>query len=317
MRALLAGDKHFPEPPSVFVTPAWLEAWWRAFGKGAVQALLSVKQDGRVAGLAPLLVMGDTASFIGSPDVCDYLDFYITPGEEERFCTAVLHYLFQNGVNKLDLHSLRPDSAALAGLSGAVETLGVELTCSREAVSVELKLPGSWEQYLALLNKKQRHEVRRKLRRLEEAGPYRYRVIKGEAAVDYLPHFLKMFKNNPEKADFLTRSMETFFTTAIKSAIISGLGRFGVLELADRAAAAVLYFDHRNGVYLYNSAYEPCFSPLSAGLMSKVLSLKEAIERGRLTYDFLKGGEVYKHRLGGRDTPIFHCTVTRPEQPLY
>lgn len=313
MRAIQAKENRFPAPPSVFVTPAWLEAWWRSFGEGAVLNLLSVRCGGSVAGLAPLLIKGDTASFIGSPDVCDYLDFCVISGEEQRFFAAVLHHLFHQGVSKLDLHSLRPDSAALSGLAQAVEELGLEPACVTEAVSVELELPGSWGEYLELLTKKQRHEVRRKLRRLEEAGPYCYRVIKGEEAVSFIPHFLEMFTMNPEKAGFLTGTMKSFFPEVIMSTAQSGMGRFGILELAGRVAAAVYYFDYQGAVYLYNSAYEPDFSAVSAGLLCKVLSIKDAIERGRLLYDFLKGGEVYKHRLGGRELPIYHCTVTRPE----
>jgi CelD/BcsL family acetyltransferase involved in cellulose biosynthesis len=318
MRASLDGEKHFPVPPSVFVTPAWLETWWGSFGGSASPMLLSVKKNGRTTGLAPLLVRGETASFIGCPEVCDYLDFCVIPGEEQNFSAAVLQYLFQSGISKLELHALRPDSAALAGLSGSAQSLpGVELTCVQEAVSVELKLPGSWEQYLAMLDKKQRHEVRRKLRRLKEAGPYCYRVIEGEAAVDFTPHFLEMFKQNPEKEGFLSGTMSRFFPLAIKAAIQSGLARFGVLEFAERPAAAVLYFDYRGAVYLYNSAYEPEFAPLSAGLLCKALNLKDAIERGRLRYDFLKGGEAYKYRLGGLDIPIFQCSAIRTGQPLY
>lgn len=312
MRAFQAVESRSLAPPSVFVTPVWLEAWWRSFGEGAALALLAVRCEGSVTGLAPLLIRGDTAAFIGSPDVCDYLDFCVISGEEQRFFAAVLYHLFQNGVSKLELHSLRPDSAALAGLAQAMEEPAIKTALTRETISVELALPGSWDQYLALLTKKQRHEVRRKLRRLEEAGPYRYRAVEGEEAVSFIPHFLEMFKKNPEKANFLTGKMEIFFTAAIKAAAQSGLARFGLLELAGRVAAAVFYFDYCGGIYLYNSAYDPDFGPFSAGLLCKVLSIKDAVERGRVRYDFLKGGEVYKHRLGGREIPIYHCTVTRP-----
>ncbi len=46
------------------------------------------------------------------------------------------------------------------------------------------------------------------------------------------------------------------------------------------------------------------------GLMSKVLSLKAAIEEGLRTYNLLKGDETYKTRLGGKTIPLSRCQVT-------
>ena len=67
---------------SVFVLPQWLESWWREFGAGAEQNVCIVEEDGDVIGVAPLMVRDGTASFIGSTDVCDYMDFVVAPGKE-------------------------------------------------------------------------------------------------------------------------------------------------------------------------------------------------------------------------------------------
>jgi CelD/BcsL family acetyltransferase involved in cellulose biosynthesis len=48
---------------------------------------------------------------------------------------------------------------------------------------------------------------------------------------------------------------------------------------------------------------------LSVGLLSKVLSVRDAIRSGLRTYDFLKGGEAYKQHLGGRPLPLYRCRV--------
>jgi hypothetical protein len=60
---------------------------------------------------------------------------------------------------------------------------------------------------------------------------------------------------------------------------------------------------------LYNNGYEPRFRSLSLGLISKVLTIKDSIERRRERYDFLKGTEAYKQRLGGRPVPLYRCRV--------
>jgi CelD/BcsL family acetyltransferase involved in cellulose biosynthesis len=299
--------------PSVFLLPGWLEAWWRVFGSGAELYLHTVRLDGEIIGIAPLLRSGRTTSFIGSPDLCDYLDFIVVPGAEREFFTGLLRFLEREGVAQLDLHSLRPDSAAFRYLAGEEGRGGGSAgpLIEREEVSLELDLPAGWEAYLASLSKKQRHEVRRKLRRLEEAGQPRYFTVEDRDALkDYWPLFFKLFaESRPDKAGFLNPARKEFFPAAVEAAAGCGLAKLGVLELDGLPAAMVLCFDYRGVYYLYNSAYDPAFAPLSAGLMAKVYCIREAVELGRRRFDFLKGGEPYKYRLGGREIPVFHCRV--------
>jgi CelD/BcsL family acetyltransferase involved in cellulose biosynthesis len=63
-------------------------------------------------------------------------------------------------------------------------------------------------------------------------------------------------------------------------------------------------------VYLYNSAYDPQYSSLSVGVLSKALNIKDSIERGKKRFDFLKGAEQYKYHLGGREVQLSSCQIT-------
>jgi CelD/BcsL family acetyltransferase involved in cellulose biosynthesis len=62
-------------------------------------------------------------------------------------------------------------------------------------------------------------------------------------------------------------------------------------------------------VSIYNSGYDPNYVSLSAGLLSKVLAIKGSIEKGKKKFDFLKGEEMYKHHLGGKEVPLFRCQI--------
>ena len=81
------------------------------------------------------------------------------------------------------------------------------------------------------------------------------------------------------------------------------------LDLNDRPIAAAMCIDYQDTVYLYNSGYDADFRQLSAGLMSKVLSIQASIRDGRQVYDFLKGAEIYKKRLGGKPVDICRCVL--------
>ena len=82
-----------------------------------------------------------------------------------------------------------------------------------------------------------------------------------------------------------------------------------LLDLDGTPAAAVMCFDYNSTVYLYNNSYDRKFHSLSVGLLSKVLSIQDSIQKGRKRYDFLKGDEIYKHRLGGKPVQLHRCQV--------
>lgn len=296
---------------SVFVLPWWLRAWWREFGSGARAYLRDVREDGNVIGMAPLKIARGRASFVGSADVCDYLDFAIAPGKELPFFDTLLDGLRDEGVSELYLESLRDDSTVFATLTEVATGRGYEVSRNLVDVSLDLELPSTWEEYLDMLTPKQRREVRRRLRRLYEAGDIDYRTFEDTESVQaVMDVFLRLFRDSKkEKAAFMTPRMESFFRSIAEAMAEAGLLRFGILELDALPVAAVMCFDHNNKVYLYHSGYDTQYRSLSVGLLSKALSIKDSIQRGRRQYDFLKGAEAYKYRLGGREIPVYNCRI--------
>jgi len=297
---------------SPFVLPPWLKVWWQELGAEAELYLSSVRQGENIIGIAPLLLKEGKASLVGSVDVCDYLDFVIAPEREQDFFGVLLDDLKGKGVNHLDLRPLRPDSTVLIHLVSIAENRGDEVLCQPEDVSIELDLPATWEEYLAVLTTKQRHEVRRKLRRLSEAGKVDYHFVEDSVAVpDAIDIFLKMFtESRQDKATFLTTQMESFLRSLANSMTEAGLLRLGILDLDTSPIAMIMCFDYNDCLYLYNSGYDPQYNNLSAGLLCKVLCIKESIQEGKKRFDFLKGSEPYKYHLGGREVPLYRCQIT-------
>jgi CelD/BcsL family acetyltransferase involved in cellulose biosynthesis len=295
----------------IFVLPHWLEIWWREFGAKGDLYLCTVRERGAVIGIAPLLLRDEEAFFIGGDDVCDCLDFVVVPGREHDFFNILLDDLSRRGLDLLNLRPLRPDSTVLTHLVDIARERGYEVSCTLEDVSLELDLPPTWDEYLGMLKQKQRHEVRRKLRRIREAGQVNYRIIEDNGNIlDAVDIFLQLFrKGKAEKAFFMNTERESFFRSMAKAMAQAKLLRLGILEFKALPIAAVMCFDYNNTIYLYNSSYDPQYGSLSVGVISKVLSIKESIERGRRTFDFLKGAEDYKYRLGGKEIPLHACQI--------
>jgi len=298
----------------LFLLPPWLSVWHRNFAANEKPSIVAVKRDGKIIGIAPLLIEGKTARIIGSPNVCDYEDFVIAAGEAELFSQGLLDYLKQTGITALDVGVVRPDSSIVSSLVPAARNAGATVSLASDEVTLEKDLPPAWEDYLQSLDAKQRHEVKRKLRRLEEAGTSGYRIVTTPADVPaFMDAFVRMFvESRTDKAAFLTEKMDAYFKDLARVMAQAGLFRGGALELDGHVVAAVMAFDYNGTVYLYNSGYAPDQSQLSVGILSKALLIKDSIERGRKRFDFLKGGERYKYHLGGREIQLQRCTIALP-----
>ena len=276
--------------------------------------MLSVRSGGRVIGFAPMRTRGPEARFLGDVNVCDYLDVAAEPGREPEFLAVLVDALRREGVRRLDLRVLRPESTIVRFLQGAVEPLGGRADFRPEDMTYELELPASWDAYLDGLDGHQRHEVRRKLRRFEEAGPFRFRVLTEPVAVRRgMETFLELFRSSrPEKAAFMDERMASFFRAMAAGMAAQGGLRLYILDLEQTAAAAVFCLEYGRTTYLYNNGFDPRFASVSIGAASKLVTIRDCINRGQGVYDFLKGAEPYKKHLGGRPVPLLRCRMDIP-----
>ena len=297
----------------LFTLPIWLNCWWDAFAEGDRLHLLLVEDSRGLLGCAPLKRRGSTATFVGSPNVCDYLDLVSVPERRREFATALFDYFNTEGLLELDLYGVREDALVWSDLIPRAKASGWEVICETEGISYGIDLPSSWEDFLFQLNGKQRHELRRKLRRLEEAGDVHFRIIESPAQVpDAFHTFIDLFRTGPaSKAAFMTDAMFRFFHSLAVAFAERNILKIGLLDIDGTSVSAVLCFDYRSTRYLYNSGYAPGHPSLSVGLLCKAFSIRNAIDSGLARYDFLKGEEDYKRRLGGKPRNIHRSHFKR------
>lgn len=296
----------------MFVLPFWLKAVCDHSGAAGDPCIVTVREGDRIIGIAPLAIEHKTARFLGSHKLCDYQDVVCIRDKGISTVAAMLEHLAAQGIQDLDLRTLRPDATVLLALRSLLPEQ-VEAGLSQEDVTFEAYLPGDWEAYLMQLDGKHRHEVRRKVRRLENHGPFAYRrVAENDPALPAAADtFIDLFRRNrSDKADFMSDGMAAYFHDLIRGAAGEGLLRLYFLDVGGQPAATVLCFDYCGVRYLYNSGYDERFDVLSVGVLSKVFSIKAAIEADCRRYDFLKGAEVYKKRIGGHEVPLFRLRIT-------
>jgi CelD/BcsL family acetyltransferase involved in cellulose biosynthesis len=299
-----------------FVTPVWQQVWLKHFQGEKKLRILTARDGERLIAVVPLLIdssTGPAAEFVGHYSICDYLDAVITPGFERATLTTVLRQLRDEGVTKFDLRGLREDSPVLPAVLEVAEGAGFTATKEEEALSPRVALPGSWDDYLGTLSKKDRHEMRRKMRRLDSAGRIEMRIITtaDEAApmLDTLFHLMRI--SNHHKEEFLDRpGMADFFRDMTAVMADAGMLRLYALLLDEVPVAMVHNLDVGGTLYMYNSGYDPAYSHYAVGLMSKALLIRDAIESGRTQVDFMRGDESYKYDLGGKDRQVWHVVLS-------
>ncbi|MFP3914104.1 MAG: GNAT family N-acetyltransferase [Actinomycetota bacterium] len=249
----------------------------------------------------PLLRQDQEVVFAGHPDLTDYH----TPfGERSDALIAAVAAEVSPARFRLD--SL-PQEAAKPLVAG-LEEGGWRVETGVHEVTAVLDLPESFDTYLADVGKKERHEIRRKRRRYERAvDPIVHETHAGEGWA--LEEFFRLHRlSQGEKGRFLTEERRQLFT---RLAGIEGW-RLDVLRTEDGGAAAVVFgYSDPTGYYLYNSAYDPSLREGSPGVVLLGSMIEKAISEDMPRFDFLKGDEAYKFRLGARRRPLMEI-VARP-----
>ncbi len=300
----------------VFLTWEWQDAWWRAYSHGELFVLVGRDAHGALHGIAPWFI--DTRRPeervlrpIGCVDVTDYLDIIAPQARREAFCSSLAAYLHahSDAFTRINLCNVHGQSPSLVDLPAALERVGFQVTLRPQEVCPVIQLPDTFEGYLESLDKKQRHEARRKLRRAENAEERVAWHLVGpnddlEAALET---FLRlMAASHPQKAAFLREAHNReFFKLVMPRMAACGWLQLAFLTAGGVPIASYLNFDYDNRILVYNSGLQPeGYAHLSGGIVLLLHLIRHAIECGRREFDFLRGNEEYKYRMGGKDRPV-------------
>jgi CelD/BcsL family acetyltransferase involved in cellulose biosynthesis len=313
-----------------FLRAEYQQAWWAGRGGGEwpadAELLVAVCRDeaGALQGVAPLFHARNRDGrpallLIGCVEISDYLDLIVARADAEAFCTSLLARLDAPDVpawEVLDLYNIpahSPTRTALARAAAARGWLaGEQLLQPVPAIT----LPADFETYLTTqVEKKERQEIRRKLRRAEGGDDrVRLNVIDGRDGQDVAAAseaFMALMSHNAEKAAFLTPAMRAQFTEIVRVMAAHGWLLLAFLEVNGEPAAAYLNFDYGNRLWVYNSAIDPRFNALSPGWVLLAYLVQWAIEHRRQALDFLRGDEDYKFRFGGVPGKIYRLQASR------
>lgn len=303
---------------TIFHTPAFLKLYWEEFGHDPDHLLLAfgVAADGAQVGAVAFERHGTVLRFLGGTEVTDYLGPVADPEAAAPFAAALVEALVaRDDWSEADLRGLPDDRPWLGLLREAflAEGLRVEELEDQNGVAPFLGLPGSWDEYLAGLPSKMRHEIRRKARRLEaECGPFRITIATAENIAAYLDRFVELhLTSQGPKGVFMQPGMEIFFRRLAGAFLPRGMFALTFLEVGERKMAGTIGFRYEGVYSLYNSAFDRETEHWSPGMVLVGEDIRTAIEAGCSSFDMLKGDYAYKYRFGAVPRAIKRLMVRR------
>jgi len=315
-----------------FLRYEYMSAWWQNLGGGEweqaeLYTIVARRDDDLLVGIAPFFfgINSDgkrALRLLGSIEISDYLDFIVRQPEIPIFIDTLFEYLASDQLSEytqvpdwqvLDLYNLSETSPTLPDLKAAAERRGWEYSQEQLQPCPYIPLPGDWEVYLSGLDKKQRHEIRRKMRRVEDSPmPVRWYIVENEAALEAdLEDFFSLMAQDPEKDRFLTRSMRAQMQAIARAAFHSGWLQLAFLEVEGKKAAGYMNFDFAGHIWVYNSGLNFSYRELSPGWVLLGNLLKWSIENHRESLDFMRGDEDYKYRFGGINRYVIRATIRK------
>ena len=268
------------------------------------------------------------AIFFGASYHADYATVLADPHDMPAVAEALVDHLatppsddpHPEAWDVVDLRRLRcgdPAGDALASAFGAREMSdGWTLNVEREDVCPVITVaPGaSFDDYLATLGKKARHEIRRKLRRAEHAGEVRF--DESPEPLDDLEAFIDLHQRRwGERGLFPDteggRQSRLMFRRLFELFGADGPLRLAFLTIGGRRVAAGVGLRSRDGYLDYTAGVDPDARELSPGVILLATFLQQAIREGCNRLDLLRGDEPYKYEWGAVDEPIQRILVRR------
>jgi CelD/BcsL family acetyltransferase involved in cellulose biosynthesis len=284
---------------SPFLSWTWQSEWVRTFADDRRLEIRCVEDGG--GDLVAILPLYETPTgslqMIGGADVSDYLDLIAVQGREEEAWMALLQSRTAERV-EWELHAVPEASPTVAVLPPLAAACGLAVLATVEERCPVLALPSSWETYLARLSGKHRHELQRKMRRLERDAPDAHpSCVATPAEISArLGDFLALHRaSRVGKARFMDERMERFFRVALTAFARRGAARLWFLDTASGPIAAFVTIEWDGTVGLYNSGFSPDRATLSPGVVLLAQLIRDAIAGGRAKFDFLRGEERYKY----------------------
>ena len=299
---------------SPFLTHQWLLSWWKAFGGSSrLHVLVCCEDTGQeqsLLGIFPGYVTSNRFPFVsrlrllGSEVVAsDFLDVIVASGRETESLSALLaHLCHEEGHHLVELTDLREESPLLRatdlefGCEWSLQEWPVQKLCPA------VPLPKTSADYFAGLSRGVRKNFQYYRRRLESQGARLEIIERKEDLPGGMEDFSRLHRSRcsqkGQSGIFSSESQRSFYSEVFERFFQAGWLELAFLNVAGERVAGVCQFSYGDAVYYYQTGYNVSWEKSSVGFVLNGILIERAIHQGKSFYEFLRGEEEYKFRLG-------------------
>jgi len=320
-------------------TPLWLLAWWRVFGgqDGRRIASALVYDGERLVGLAPMLrrvwwhrraIPFRRLELIAAGEseddeiLSDYIGVIAERGYEDPVAEALAAEIARGalgGCDEVMLTALDGELSIGAALARALEAKGMAVEQKQGVPSPYIRLPATWEAYLAALSGSGRYLVNRSLRDFDKWAAGDVQLARVRSLAD-LPEGKRVLVSLHEQR-WQAAGQKGVFASGLFSrfhdAVLPALVEQGALDLCWLSVrgqpVAVSYSVIWDNKVLFYQGGRTLEVPkgIRPGIVLHVRCIKAAIEAGRVEYDFLQGASQYKLQMATASRPMLAIRAAR------
>jgi CelD/BcsL family acetyltransferase involved in cellulose biosynthesis len=283
--------------------------------------------------------------FLGDGEVCsDYVSVLCRNGQEESVAEALADWLAVRNQGSVAIDGFTATrQTRLAGnqcrtLAGdyrwhRLEFTGVSATdivvkqllahlqardhvvhYGRSLNSWRVELPSSWEEFLMILSKPHRNRLRRADKNFFHSGKVQPHHVETPDEVDgFFDVLVNLHQGRWRRRGlpgcFASPAFQAMHREVATKMFVEGRATLSWLEMDGKPLAAE-YRLHGDGImYAYQCGIDSDRLKVQPGELANMAAIRNAIERGQVAYDFLRGDEPYKARWRATPQPLLTLRV--------
>ncbi|NOY29030.1 MAG: GNAT family N-acetyltransferase [Planctomycetes bacterium] len=329
----------------IFRSWAWLSTWWKHYqslrpaqslnvllvfnpeqgdteqgdpehGKSDPEHLVAVLP----CYLDTSLTRGKVLRLLGDGEVCsDHLSLLVDPANAQPVSQALAKHLVLQGKewDLIDFPTLDEQDEAMRLLASALRSHDCHVSRQAGPNSWSIALPGSWEEFLMLLSKSHRKQLRRLEKRALNTGLCVWHLAETQQDFDIAWTILVDLHQRRrislgEPGCFASQRWSDFHRDVAQQLLQSGRLRLSWLELGGQPAAAEYNLAGHQTTFAYQGGIDPDRLEEGAGQLSLIYTIRHAIDEGHLAFDLLRGDEPYKPHWRATPRPTVDFQIVPP-----
>jgi CelD/BcsL family acetyltransferase involved in cellulose biosynthesis len=279
---------------SPFLRPGWFSLWASCFGKAEL-ALVTVRRDGRLAGVAPLMRHGE--ALIGLTN--EHTPAFDLIGADDEAKLELARAVLSLRPVRVTLDYLEAEDAGARALRRASQESSYRVAVRDWERPPYVEISGDWESYEQRLDGKMRRDLARRRRRLDEVGAVSLEVLDGTAGLDeLLAHGFALepsgWKSVRGTAVLSSSETSDFYTRLARWAVERGALRLSFLRSGEQRVAFQFGLEEAGSYYFLKGGYDPAFARFAPARLLLQDLIRRSFSVGLARFEFLGADESFK-----------------------